>query len=92
MLSRTHTGNSGECGVRTLLGEAYRATPVGIGLDSSTDTQPPRAYSRRSSPTEGFLERRTQRRPSCRAYRHKLFYSWRLEFTAHDVTIFNLSI
>ena len=34
MLSRTHTGTSGTCGVRTLLGEAYRATPFGGGLGS----------------------------------------------------------
>ena len=34
MLSRTHTGTSGACGARTLLGEAYRATPLGGGLGS----------------------------------------------------------
>ena len=38
MLSRTHTGNSGACGVRTLLGEAYRAPPVGIGFGSHPPT------------------------------------------------------
>ena len=38
MFSRTHSGNSGVCGVRALLGEAYRATPVGVGLDSHPPT------------------------------------------------------
>ena len=32
MLSRTHTGTSGVCDARTLLGEAYRATLLGGGL------------------------------------------------------------
>ena len=32
MLARTHTGTFGTCGARTLLGEAYRATPLGGGL------------------------------------------------------------
>ena len=34
MLSRMHTGTFGSCGARTLLGEAYRATPLGGGLGS----------------------------------------------------------
>ena len=34
MLSRTHTGSFGACGARTLLGEAYRATPLGGGPGS----------------------------------------------------------
>ena len=34
MLSRTHTWTFGTCGARTLLGEAYRATPLGGGLGS----------------------------------------------------------
>ena len=38
MLSRTHTGISGACGARTLLGEAYRATPLGGGLSSHLST------------------------------------------------------
>ena len=38
MLSRTHTGTSGACGARTLLGETYRATPLGGGLDSHPPT------------------------------------------------------
>ena len=32
MISRTHTGTFGTCGARTLLGEAYCATPFGGGL------------------------------------------------------------
>ena len=38
MPSRTHTGTSGACGARTLLSEAYRATPVGGGLGSRPPT------------------------------------------------------
>ena len=38
MLSRTHTGTFGACGARTLLGEAYRATPLGGGLGSHPPT------------------------------------------------------
>ena len=38
MLSRTHTGTFGTCGTRTLLGEAYRATPFGGGLGSHPPT------------------------------------------------------
>ena len=38
MLSRTHAGLSGACGARTLLGEAYRATPLGGGLGSHPPT------------------------------------------------------
>ena len=38
MLSRKHTGTVGTCGARTLLGEAYRATPVGGGLGSHPPT------------------------------------------------------
>ena len=38
MLSRTHTGIFGTCGARTLLGEAYRATPLGGGLGSHPPT------------------------------------------------------
>ena len=38
MLSRTHTGTTGACGARTLLGEAYRATPLGGGLGSHPPT------------------------------------------------------
>ena len=34
MLSSTHTETFGACGARTLLGEAYRATSFGGGLDS----------------------------------------------------------
>ena len=32
MLSCTHTGTLGTCGARTLLGETYRATPLGVEL------------------------------------------------------------
>ena len=38
MLSRKHTGTFGTCGARTLLGEAYRTTPVGGGLGSHPPT------------------------------------------------------
>ena len=38
MLSRTHTGTSGTCGARTLLGEVYCATPFGGGLGSNPPT------------------------------------------------------
>ena len=38
MLSRTHTGTFGTCGARTLLGEAYHATPLGGGLGSHSLT------------------------------------------------------
>ena len=38
MISRTHTGTFGTCGARTLLGEAYRATPLGGGLGSHPPT------------------------------------------------------
>ena len=38
MLSRMHTGTFGTCGARTLLGEAYRATPSGGGLGSQPPT------------------------------------------------------
>ena len=38
MLSRTHTGTTGTCGARTLLDEAYRATPLGGGLGSHPPT------------------------------------------------------
>ena len=38
MLSRMHTGTLGTCGARTLLGEAYRATPLGCGLGSHPPT------------------------------------------------------
>ena len=38
MLFHTHTGNSGAYGARTLQGEAYRTTPVGIGLGSYPPT------------------------------------------------------
>ena len=38
MLSRTHTGTFGTCGARTLLDEAYRATPLGGGLGSHPPT------------------------------------------------------
>ena len=38
MLSRTHTGTCGACGAQTLLGEAYRATPLGGGLGSHPPT------------------------------------------------------
>ena len=38
MISRTHTWTLGTCGVRTLLGEAHRATPLGGGLDSHPPT------------------------------------------------------
>ena len=34
MLFRVHTGTFGTCSARTLLGEAYRATPLGGGLCS----------------------------------------------------------
>ena len=34
MLFRVHTGTFGTCSARTLLGEAYRATPLGGGLGS----------------------------------------------------------
>ena len=38
MLSRTHTGTVRPCGARTLLGEAYRTTPLGAGLGSRPPT------------------------------------------------------
>ena len=38
MLSRPHTGASGACGARTLLGEAHRATPLSDGLGSHPPT------------------------------------------------------
>ena len=38
MLSRTHTGRSGARGARTLLDEAYRATPLGGRLGSHPPT------------------------------------------------------
>ena len=38
MLSRMHTGTFGTCGARTLLGEAYRATPLGGRLSSHPPT------------------------------------------------------
>ena len=38
MLPRMHTGTFGTCGARTLLGEAYRATPLGGGLGSHPPT------------------------------------------------------
>ena len=39
MLSSTHTGTFGTCGARTLLDEAYRATPLGGGLGSHPPTR-----------------------------------------------------
>ena len=38
MLFRTHTGTTGTCGARTLLGEAYHAITVGGGLGSHPPT------------------------------------------------------
>ena len=38
MLSRMHTGTFGTCGALSLLGEAYRATPLGGGLGSHPPT------------------------------------------------------
>ena len=38
MFSRTHTRTFATCGARTLLSEAYRATPVGGGLGSRPPT------------------------------------------------------
>ena len=38
MLFRTRTGTFGACGVRTLLGEAHRATPLGGRLGSHPPT------------------------------------------------------
>ena len=38
MLFRTHAGTCDACGARTLLGEAYRATPLGGGLGSFSPT------------------------------------------------------
>ena len=38
MLSRTHTGTFGTCGARTLMGEAYRAAPLGGGRGSYPST------------------------------------------------------
>ena len=38
MLSRTHTGTFSTCDTRTLLGEAYRVTPLGGGLGSHLPT------------------------------------------------------
>ena len=43
MVSRTRTGTSCTCGARTLLGEAYRAIPLGGRLGShSPALNPPR--------------------------------------------------
>ena len=51
MLSRTRTGTFGTCGARTLLGEAYRATPLGGGLRS----HPPTLYLPRRTAADHHL-------------------------------------
>ena len=51
MISCTHTGTFGTCGTRTLLGEAYRATPLGGGLGS----HPPTLYLPRRTAVDHHL-------------------------------------
>ena len=51
MLSRTRTGTFGTCGARTLLGEAYRATPLGGVLGS----HPPTLYLPRRTAADHHL-------------------------------------
>ena len=51
MLFRTHTGTFGTCGARNMLGEAYRATPLGGGLRS----HPPTLNLPRRTPADHHL-------------------------------------
>ena len=51
MPSRTHTGTFGTCGARNMLGEAYRATPLGGGLRS----HPPTLNLPRRTPADHHL-------------------------------------
>ena len=92
MLSRTHTGTFGTCGARTLLDEAYRATPLGGGLSS----HPPTLNLLRRTKADDHLPKV----PLNNGLSHDLHTARtvtniclsRLGFTARDVTIFNLSI
>ena len=74
MLSRTHTGTSGACGARTLLGEAYRATPLGGGLGSHPPTLnlPRRTAADHHLPKVPLTDRLSDDLPCC-TYHHNLF-------------------
>ena len=92
MLFRTHTGTFGACCARTLLDEAYRATPLGGGLGSHPPSLdlPRRTAADHHLPkvplnnglSDGLYTARTVT---------NVFFS-RLGFTARNVTIFYLSI
>ena len=76
MISRTHSGNSGACGIRTLLGEAYRATPVGIGLGSHPPTLnlPRRTVEDRHLPKVSLNDGLSEDLHAARTVTNGLFY------------------
>ena len=90
-LSRTHTGTSGACGARSLLGETYRATPVGCELGSHPPTLnlPRHTVADHHLPKVLLKDGLSDDFHSARTVTKK---KSRLGFTARDVTIFNLSI
>ena len=76
MLARTHTGNSSACGVQILLGEAYRATPVGIGLGSHPPTLnlPRRTVEDRHLPKVSLNDGLSEDLHAARTVTNGLFY------------------
>ena len=92
MLSRTHSRTFGTCGARTLLGEAYRATPLGGGLGS----HPPTRNLPRCTAADHHLPKvplNSGLSDDLHAARTVTnVFSSSLGFTARDVKIFHLSI